>query len=594
MKKLSLRVLAIVLCFTLAFTIATPAFAGASDAYEYTEEELALEKKGQFISNLLEFLLNDLIIGVIARLIPNLAFVTDYADKTASPDFYLGNTSFLEAGSGNYTWNVGYAKRSIIPDDFPNFLKYARGSYAPWGYSFGFYKDDDGNDEDMNVRTVVLDDNTGRGVHVLCSVDCIGISNTDVRKIREAIADFAAENNIISINVSSIHSHQAIDSQGVWNNPLATIITNVGTYYGTDEPVYRYGVNEDYLNKIISSTKESVEAAFDDMKAGKLTYTDIELDGFMGARTVSEKCDGNMHRICFYPDDGSRGTLIASFGAHPEMTSYGAEFTGDLSADFVYYMDKLVSKAGMNFMYIQGNVGTNSVQTGASNDGFEFENNHDKMIRYAYEMAYIALGANMTYDERAALNDELGDVLGVAQYKDNEDYTVWYEDLATFEEEPIEAFLNVRMKEVDLVIENTTALTLMKLGLASNAIAYNKEDHQYYTTTEIGIMEFGDTVTAFLSPGEMYSELYVGGYGLRYSDYNSLREDYGEDVILFDLMNDAAGYICPEETYTVYGYKYSPSSGELEEDSWCLLVSIGKPTATVLMREYANLVAEVA
>ena len=35
----------------------------------------------------------------------------------------------------------------------------------------------------MKVRTVILDDNTGRGLTVFCVVDCIGISNADVMKM---------------------------------------------------------------------------------------------------------------------------------------------------------------------------------------------------------------------------------------------------------------------------------------------------------------------------------------------------------------------------------------------------------------------------
>lgn len=580
------KITALLLCLIMALScFSTTVFAKK----ELTPEELEL--KGQRISTFLDFLLNDVLLTSISRIIPRMSFVVDDTDEFDTENFYEGSTSIISTDSDNYTWNIGYGKESIIPDDFGKKLKYARGSYCPWGYSTGFYKDDDGNDETMNVRTVILDDNTGRGSEVICSVDCIGISNADVKKIRAALADFAKEKNIVSIDISSIHSHQAIDSQGVWGAPLTTIINNNLSLLGITKS--KFGVNKDYLDTIINSTKASVIEAYNNMKPGKLSYATVDLEEYMGTRTVSAECDDDLHRLIFTPDDGSNGIVMASFGAHPEATSYGAEFCGDLSADFVYYMEKLINKSGNDFIYIQGNVGTNSCWRGKSNDGLDLPDNHATAMRYGYEMAYICLGASMTREERIELNDRLGDILGVNTLKDNEGYTVWYDDLATAEEIPVEAVLNIKHKQVKLEIENGTALVLLKLGLASNAIAYNSKNHKYYTTTEIGYMELGNAVKAVLSPGEMYSELLVGGYGLRYSDYKSLRESYGENVILFDLMNDAAGYICPDETYYILGKKYNPASGELETDSWCLAVSIGQYTASTLMEAYSELIGTV-
>ena len=593
MKHFAKKLIAFVLCFCLISAVAAPAtFAGSNDNYAYTAEEAKLEKTGNILTKILDFLVNDLLLGTLARILPNLSFVKD--DVSGNDDikeyFYSGDSFFLDTKSESFSWTVGYGQRSIIPDDFGVMFKYARGSYAPWGYSTGMYPDDDGNDEDMKVRTVILDDNTGRGKVAFCSVDCIGIANADVQKIRAACADIVDEWDIISLNVTAIHSHQAIDSQGVWGDPLTTIATNL-----TSEMtgVTKSGVNEDYLNTIIERTKLSLQDAYADMKDGKLTYTNIELDDYFHTRTVSADCDTDMHRIMFYPADGSKSTVVASFGAHPEVTSYGAEFDSRLSADFVYYMEKLVNKAGSNFIFIQGNVGTNSCGRGKSNDGLDLADNHESAMRFGYEMGYICLGATMSEGERKTLNDDLGDKLGVAEYEGQEDYTVWYDGLDTFTETPVEAVLNIAHKQVKIEMDNSTALTLIKLGLANNNISYNKFTHCSYTTTEVGYMELGSALKVFLSPGELYSELLVGGYGLRNSDYNSLREDYGENVILFDLMNDAIGYVCPDETYCVVGYKLNPSSGELEEDSWCMVVSIGKTTASSLMSTYAALVEEM-
>lgn len=586
--KFAKKALAVLLSSAIALGAAVvPAF--AKNNSELTPEEL--EAKSVRISTFLDTLLNDVLLGGIAKIVPRLSFVRDDSQPLSTENFYEGDEVFLDFDTENYTWNVGYGKESVIPDDFGVNFKYARGSYCPWGYSTGFYKDDEGNNEDLMVRTVMLDDNTGRGSVVIASVDCIGIANTDVLKIRAGVADLAKQYNIKSMNISAIHSHMAIDSQGVWGKPLTTILHNLLSITGIVKP--HSGVNQDYLNKIISSFRKTLEQAYADMKPGTLTYTDIDVDGYMGTRSVSPDLDDNIHRLMFYPENGGRGTMIASFGTHPEMTSYGEEFNADLSSDFVWYMEKLVNRAGSNFIYVQGNVGTNSCGTSRTDDGLDNPTNHDRSIRYGYEMAYICLGANMTTEERMALNDELGDVLGIAEYGNQPGYTKWYDDLPTFEEKKVEAVLNAAHKRVKLEIESNASLTLLKLGLASNDISYNKQDRKYYNTTEIGYLEFGSALKMFLSPGEMYAELVVGGYGLSKSDYKSLRESYGENVILCDLMNDAAGYICPDEMYYVVGKKYQPGSTEFYDDSWCLTVSIGEYTASTLMKAYADLVNSV-
>lgn len=580
-------------CTALIVSVALILSAGLTVAFsakEKTTEDLI--KEGERKTRIVNILLDKILIGGIAKAAPRLSFVRNDDEPLSDDNFYPGDNTFMPVPTDNFNWSLGYGSESIIPDDFGVPFKYARGSYVPWFYSTDFYTDDDGNKETMKVRTVILDDNTGRGRILISSVDCIGISNTDVLKIRNGLKDFAERNNVKAIEISAIHSHMAIDSQGVWGHPLGVIINNLLSITGIVKP--KSGVEKDYLDKITSATLKSAETALAGMKTGLLNYTDIELEGYMGTRTVSKECDGNIHKIMFVPSDGSKGTVMASFGVHPELTSYGHEMDSRLSADFVYYMEKLINKAGYNFLYIQGNVGTNGPWTSKANDGMHFDTPHEETMRYGYEMAYITLGASMNTEQRIELNNSLGDMLGIKEFGNNEGYTKWYDDLNTFEDIPVEAALNVKHSRVKLEMDNSTSLALLKLGIASNDISYSKSERKYYTTTEIGLIQFGNAVKMFLCPGEMYSELYVGGYGLNESPYKSLREEYGDDVILCDLMNDAAGYICPDEHYGLITYRLNPQNGQLEEDSWCLAVSIGSKTASTIMAAYKEMMENVS
>ena len=119
---------------------------------------------------------------------------------------------------------------------------------------------------------------------------------------------------------------------------------------------------------------------------------------------------------------------------------------------------------------------------------------------------------------------------------------------------------------------------------------------KYYTVTEVGYMEIGENggdLKVFLSPGEIYGELFMGDKTMEGFPYKPLRTLYGENLILFDLMNDAAGYIEPDNEYVIYGYRYNEASDSLESDSWALLVSFGKNAASDIIGAFIALVDEV-
>lgn len=621
MKKTLKSLLAIVLTLSLLFSVGlSPAYAAGAKGKAQLSDGISLEdyigsanvkstslsmnsneilvKIINFISNLL---LNGVLFNAIAGIIPRASntlevSTLDAYDINTYEGFYPGTSEFLDSKAAGAVWKLGYAKESILPDDFGKGL-YARGSYAPWWYSSEMYTDDDGNAEDLCVRTVILDDNSGRGRVAFCVLDCVGIANADVRRIRAAIADFAALHNIVSVNVSATHTHSGIDSQGVWNAPLSTTANNVLSTISNDFEL-KNGISETFLNSIIDGCVNSIINAFDDLKEGKLTFAKTDISDYLKDRTPPYAYDENLYRLKFVPTDiSATPTIIASFGCHPESASYdflttddGLDIDTKISADFIYYMDKLMGKAGYNFMFIQGNVGTvTSVRT-LSSDGLEGLNSHDGAMRIGYELGYITLALTMTNAECVALNNSTGDLLGVNTYLYQDGYTPWYDTHVQVTEEVVEPILNIAHDQFLAEIENNVALLLSKAAIASINIVYDKSAKKYYTVTEIGYLEVGNSFKAFISPGELYGELLVGGKGLDGFEYPSLREMYGEDIIIFDLMNDAAGYVTPDNNYVMAGYRYDEDSDSLQSDTWCFLVSLGKNTASTLISHFVSLV----
>lgn len=622
MNKSFKSFLAILLCVSVLFTMSlTPAYAlNAQDQGEINDgitlnEYLSIANNSisnitnikdffvKVINFLSNFFLNGVLFKTLADLQPKLGNTSvvpslEDFDIEAYENFYSGTGEFADTPSENAVWSLGYDEQSILPDNFGD-KKFARGSYLPWWYSTEVYEDEDGISEDLKVRTIVINDGSGRGNVAFCVLDCIGIANVDVRRIRESLNEFAEENNIVSINISATHTHSGIDSQGVWTQPMTVLANN---YLSTikDSVDLKYGIDSDFLDTLIERTSESVMNAFEDLQGGSLTYAKTDISEYLSDRTPPYALDSGLYRLKFIPfAESATPTIIASFGCHPENTSYdwlstddGIEIDTKVSGDFVYYMEKVINKAGYNFIYIQGNVGTVTSSRGNSGDGLP-NTTHESTRRYGYELGYITLALTMTTEECIALNEATGDLLGVNEYSELENYTVWYEDLALVEEENVEPLLNVAAEQFLIHVENNVALTLSKTALSSIKLFYDESARKYFTVTEIGYMEIGDSLKVFISPGEIISELLVGGEGLNGFPYSSLRETHGEDLIIFDLMNDAIGYIIPDQNYVIAGFQYDVDKDSIESDTWALLVSMGKKTASTIIYRFNVLVDSV-
>jgi len=611
MKKMWKSILAIMLSAGVLLAAAVPAHAagppgsGEPSILDYIAGGLqSKENQAGLLNRLSNFFLNDVLLRAISVFIPRLpgTYKLGSFDLAEYGGFYKGHDAFVDERAGEAVWRLGYDKKSIIPEDFGTpaaKVKYARGSYVPWAYVSEVYTDDDGETEFVGVRTVVMDDGSGRGAVSFSSIDCIGLSNADVRKIRAAVADYAAKNNIVSVNVSATHTHTGLDSQGVWTKPLSTLFNNAlsGLTFGLIKT--KSGVNETYLNTIISSTAASIQAAHAEMKQtkGTLTYAAKDVSDYVHDRTPPYVYDGNLYRLVFTPfEGGKKPTVIASLACHPESASFGDEmpgFNSKITADAIYYMDKVIGKDGKNFIFIQGNVGTVTSSRGLSGDGIPDQTSHQGAMRFGYEIGLILLGMDKTLSECVTLNTKVGDPLGVKKTDKPENYTIWYEGWEPVTSTPVEPVLNIAHKQFLTEVQNNVAKVLAKAGLANITMVFDWKTLKYYTVTEVGYMEIGANggdVKVFLSPGEIYGELLMGDATMAGFKYKPLRELYGDNLIIFDLMNDAAGYVEPDNEYVIVGYRYNEAKDELESDSWALLVSMGKNAASDIIGAFIELV----
>ncbi len=592
MKKAIKISVSVMLC--LCLMMPTVAFASESEAeyasvQEYVESSVSVETGfSRAVNGLSNFFLNGVLGTALKLIIPDSAAVADYEKFNIDEydNFYAGMETFIDEPQGEKVWSLGYGKASVLPEDFGE-KEYAKGAYIPYIFGNDMYTDEDGNKEDLMARAIVMNDGSGRGNVVFIALDAMGYANADVRTIREALKDIAEEYNIVSINVSCTHIHTGIDSQGVWTDPIGCIINNSFSKITRN---VKHGVERSFIKSVAEGSRKAVEEALADMTKGKLYYSEFNGKDYVYDRTAPIALDTNIYKLEFDPFDESKTpTIIATFGCHPESASYDwasadpektLSFDKKFSPDFIWSAEMIMNDAGYNFIFLQGNVSTVTSARGLTGDGVdEFPGNaHYTSIRYGYEIAYILLGMNMNTEERKKLNEETGDRLDVEKLTGGERYTIWYDGLETVEAKEVKPVLNIKLKQFTVKIDNNIIVLLGKTSVADNFVLKDNWGG-YYTVSEVGYLEIGDEMKVYMSPGETFGELVFGGDGAQGFELAPVREYTSEDIIVMDLMNDAAGYVANPANYCLAGIQYNEEKDAYDSDTWCL-ISYGKNSAT--------------
>lgn len=626
MKKSKLtKLLAVVLSLTLMFSSFGAVSASAvSCPYEAPSiEQLAASNNpiSMIFTSIVEAVLN-FVLGLFSDALQDgPGFVTDEeAVEITAKNFYEGSTEFKSEAEEDAKWNIGYSNASLIPDDYSN------GTYYIGGYiaiENGFSNVVEGiaeipglGPDDMKVRCVSMNDGTDSGTVLFATIDCIGITNADIKDIRELLADYAAENNITSINIASTHTHSCIDTEGLWTNMMAKFLYNsLNSGLGTGAELQQ-GTNPAYMEFLKEEVANALIAAHKDMRPGELTYAvkDLGQDYFnnknrpsSGQTVTVESVDENgnivtseetiiamtdISRFIFTPDDESaEPTMMLNIAAHPDVAGLPTESNSgrEISGDYLFYCGQYLEKAGYNFMFFQGAIAGIYMARGVTGDGVETEQRVEESMRYGYELARMALSLTLEVDD-ILLDDLLNCAEEIAENVDNENYTIWYENWTPVEEVTVEPFLNIALKQVEVPVSNNLIEAVGKLNLA-NYVVITHEDGTYSTITEIGYMEMGNQFKTVFLPGEICQDLIVGGNSL-YAENSATGTDFsektaaeifGDDVKCFGLVNDAIGYVVPDNDYTM-----GDPVNHYQE-----LISLGKGVASALMAGLEELAGEI-
>lgn len=429
MKKSRLtKIIAVILSLTLVFASFGAVTASATSAYPIISGN-SENPIGVVFADIVETILN-FILNLFSGLFDDgPGFVTpDDAYDKAAQNFYEGTgNEFLSAPEEDAQWYLGYANTSLIPEDYSNGTYYIGGYIAPEN---GFSNVVEGiaeipgiGKDDMKARCVAISDGT-RGIALFATIDCIGITNADIKDIRAMLADYAQEKGIVAINISSTHTHSCIDTEGLWTKLLYKLAHN-GIISGTKaEEELVQGTNPAYMAFLKEKVADALVEACENLEPGVLTYTEKDLgqDYFQnknrpssGEMIYEENENGekvftgetqiamtDISRFVFYPErENATPTMMLNIAAHPDVAGLPTESNSgrEISGDYLFYCGKFLEDAGFNFMFFQGAIAGIYMSRGVTGDGVPTEQRVEESQRYGYELARMALSLTLTEEE---------------------------------------------------------------------------------------------------------------------------------------------------------------------------------------------------
>lgn len=582
MKKLGMKIVSVILAFSLIFGGAS--VMGSAAAADVTK---SLENFGLSI---VETIFTTLV-GTINILVPDSPKFVQVKDRVVE-NFYEGTETWEDEAKADAQWKLGYAKASLVPDDWQEKDYYLGGFIDP---NNGMVNKVEEIIDDMQVRTIAVDDGSGRGVALFANIDCIGFSNGDIKEIRKRVEAMNLGVEFNSINVSSTHTHSCIDTQGLWTNLFPKLFKNLALSYIPFVEKER-GADAEYMVFVYDTVAAAMKKAVETMVPGTLTYAvkEINPEYFNNKnRSQSTSLIDELARFIFTPDNKSIDpTMIVNIAAHPDVAGLPVDDVDngrDLTGDYIYYLGRKIEEKDYNFMFFNGAIAGIYEGRGPAGDGVPTERRYEETLRYGEEMAYMALNltntvaeieANMTPAEKAKIEEE--------KKIGGEHYTLWYEGWTPVEEKVLEPNLNIIIKEVKIKVTNPLIQLVGKLNLVNYTVC--KEGFNYYIFAEIGYMEMGGVKVAFM-PGEIVQDLICGGGSLTADGsfsgkdfgYKTVYELFGEDTICFGLMNDALGYVVPDNDYSM----------ALLGDHYQEMISLGEEAGSTILKGMAEIAEEI-
>lgn len=567
MRKRIIRIISVILAFSLVFSASSAVLAAEPPA-----DNVGDISTGKAVVNAFGVVADALITGV-ARLLPAVCWPD--IDEYESENFYTGTSGFASDYAQGDTWYAGYGSESIIPDDFKGKGYVTAGDFHITKELCNKILDGD----DQRVAAVALKINEAGETVLFISVDGFGMTSTNVRTLRGRLSELAAENNIVSINVSLSHAHSCIDTHGLGASILGLVGQSI--VRGLMNPLRFFGIKREikstddaFMELLYSQAVKAAATAVSSMQPGTLSYNSFDIGDMIHDKQLPNVYDTNVNQIEFIPfNDNARRIWLVNMGVHP--VRMGGD--GVVSSDYPGAIVRMASKmANADVAFYQG-----------------------AQLAITREESVLNLNGSDEYNSLATEAER--SFYAVNAYgKEVVKRIMTAEPVESFELEPI---LNIRHKELSLPVTNSLLLLIAKIEMINNIVVRTSLDFtDSRVITEVGYCELGKHLAIGIMPGELAPEIAFGGTRSAAQSWNGTDWQYSpfKDVvgserklIMFGLTNDQIGYIVPDNDYAhAFASLFEDLIGGGTNKHYEEMISLGKDTASGIAKAFIEAVNE--
>ena len=463
--------------------------------------------------------------------------------KYVSKDFYEGTGELNVTPRDNAKWHLGFAVASLLTGNELD------GNHFVGGEIRGGRKTATEIYDDMRVRAIAINDGVN-GTVIFAALDLYGLANNEVRVIRSRLSEFAKENDIVSINLFTLHQHSVVDTLGM-NGELKEAFLRNPRHNLLRKGGLKNGKNPDFMENLYNVTAETIKEAVRNLEPGRLVFGMVDASPYVKDQRPPYVNDTNLNRLRFIPDNpDSRSTWIVNWCTH---CGGNGSSRREITSDYPYYMEKeILERANANFIMILGAIQSNAMNKNA--ELLKLPKEHTPIdIMKAYAHAFVDL------------------LLSIPKEAETE----------------VQPLLSIRHREIFLPLKNKVMILAFNVGLFQNAVV--KKGTRLYLVSEIGMASFGENIKVALVPGELEPSLAYGGtvtaaesWSGRDWTMSSIQDMVGNDkkLLVFGLANDQVGYLVADTDFVPM---LAPESVHVE------IVSLSNKCASTLLTELQTL-----
>lgn len=430
-------------------------------------------------------------------------------------------------------YDVGFAAREIMPDDF------GKQKYYIAGHKMA--QDMTGIHDNLTASAMWLGVGEEGGI-IIVTADIIGLTNTEVALIRDSLSDFCEKAKCKAINICCTHQHAGFDTVGYWGRLPFT------------------GKVDSYMQKILRTIKEICIEAYENRTTGDLYLGTTHVPEAQNDRRPPFVLHDTLTRFRFVPDNGSKETWLLNFAAHPNTLGGGNTLC---SADYPYFLrEAIYAQKDVNILFGIGAIG--AVDPGS------FDDEEDRWVRTEKQGKALAAGA-LRIDNDEKMPAEITVIQQPFYYPADNGVLAFLAMLKVMSSKMVPS------AEAELGMALVSEMTYMKIGSQQIVLIPGEAFPE---------IAYGGAASAEESPT---------GRGPEINPPSFVEIAGDENLLVFGVSNDFTGYVVPPNDFILHETQpyLSTSKDKFDRGHYHETNSLGYSAAKTLSNTFADIISRI-